>query len=347
MRWLLVLASACSGPAAAVAVDAPDPACATQPIQVTTHPHAAAQPTAIGQDLSDTRGWHGQLYFGYGDLDQNTGPIEISSYDPVADAWTDYLDFDTERIIRLFPIEDTLYVPAGDSHSNSMPTTAYAAGTTDHVWTTGAVPSALHVTAAVERAPGDVFLTGEDLLANYAPITTGAVWQLSAGTFQEVFPIAGDVGNSQPEVWFFNAAALDGTLYVGFGWTFDGTAWAHPDTDLGEFQRPVTFAGAIVSSTLGQLWAYDGTAMRDLDFTLFTGTGIEQTTVSPLPLFATTEDRLVAIDASGSVRATTDLATWTCLGQAPADVRSVGSLGGTVYFGGAGGRVYAYPAPSW
>ncbi len=26
---------------------------------------------------------------------------------------------------------------------------------------------------------------------------------------------------------------------------------------------------------------------------------------------------------------------------------SIGSLDGTIYFGGAGGRIYRYPAPSW
>jgi hypothetical protein len=49
----------------------------------------------------------------------------------------------------------------------------------------------------------------------------------------------------------------------------------------------------------------------------------------------------------GSVVATTDLVTWTCLGRAPPDVRSIGSLDGTLYFGGTAGRVYGFPSPSW
>jgi hypothetical protein len=44
-----------------------------------------------------------------------------------------------------------------------------------------------------------------------------------------------------------------------------------------------------------------------------------------------TQGHLIAIDERGAVMATTDLATWTCIGQAPPDTRSIGSLGGTVY----------------
>jgi hypothetical protein len=147
--------------------------------------------------------------------------------------------------------------------------------------------------------------------------------------------------------WFFNAAALNGTLYVGYGWIFDGQSWIHSAVDLGEFQHPTTFAGKIVSSTLGELWAYDGVHMANLHFTLFTGTGLEQTTLAPLPIFEQTEGHLIAIDERGAVMATTDLATWSCIGQAPPDARSIGSLGGTVYIGGAQGRIYGYPGPSW
>src|SRR5215212_7579174 len=59
-----------------------DPLCATQPVSFGVHPHAVLQPTADGKSLIDTRGYHGRLYFAYGDLANNTGPIEISSYDP-------------------------------------------------------------------------------------------------------------------------------------------------------------------------------------------------------------------------------------------------------------------------
>lgn len=44
---------------------------------------------------------------------------------------------------------------------------------------------------------------------------------------------------------------------------------------------------------------------------------------------------------------TTDLETWTCIGQAPEDAASIGSLDGTVYFGGIEGQVFGFTEPSW
>lgn len=122
---------------------------------------------------------------------------------------------------------------------------------------------------------------------------------------------------------------------------------AGPNVDTADPQCQTRPTGNIVSATLGQLPAYDGSAMHDLSFTLFVGTGTEQTTLTPLPIFEQTEDHLVAIDVGGNVMATTDLASWTCLGQAPPDARSIGSLDRTTYFGGAAGRIYGFPAPSW
>jgi hypothetical protein len=328
---------------------ADDAQCATQPALIAIHPYAIKQPTPTGQDLEDTRGFGGRLYFGYGDLGANTGPIEITGYDPVANQWIDNFNYLTHRIIRYEPIGNALWVPSGQPMM--LPGQDYAVATATNDWGSGGinVGTALHVVEAVERVPGDIYLTGEDFFGS--DLTSAAVWRSqNGGPFTEIFPDAGSVpeeGNNQVNSWFFNAAALDGILYVDFGWIFDGTTWSHPATDLGSFQRPTTFAGHIVTTTLGELWAFDGTTLHDLHVALFPSTGIEQTTVAPYPLYEVTEGRLLAIDDTAHVRMTTDLAHWTCLGEAPPDVRSVGSLNGTIYFGGAAGRVYGYAAPSW
>jgi hypothetical protein len=338
MRWLAVLALlGCSSKHA-------DPRCDTQPMFITTHPHAPAQPTDIGQSLADTRGWHGRVYFGYGDLGANTGPIMISSLDPATSTWTDHLLFQTERIVRFDPIADVLYAPAGQAKGN--PPSDYAVGTATHDWTAAHISASLHLIEAVERVPGDVYLTGEDWFDMTQGITSASVYRSqNGGPFTQIFPTAD--GNNNLNTWFFNAAALGGILYPGFGWTFDGTTWAHPAVDLGEYQRPTTFANRIVSATLSELWAFDGTRMTNLHVSLFPTPCQEQTTITPLPLFEQTEGRLLAIDDQDRVQVTTNLETWTCIGQAPPDACSIGSLDGTIYFGGPAGRVYAFPAPSW
>ena len=62
------------------------------------HPHAAEQPTASSRTLIETEGWMGRVYFGYGDLEEDTGPIRITAYDPATRTWDDRASFDTEQI---------------------------------------------------------------------------------------------------------------------------------------------------------------------------------------------------------------------------------------------------------
>jgi hypothetical protein len=345
MRWVVVLATlGCSSKHAITGDAAVDARCQTQPMFISTHPHAPAQSTADGANLNDTRGWHGRVYFGYGDLASNTGPIMISSLDPTTNTWMDHLLFQTERIVRFDPIGDVLWAPAGQAKGS--PLIDYAVGTATHDWSQTHISNSLHLVEAVERVPGDVYLTGEDWYDEARFITTASVYRSqNGGPFAPIFPDG--MGNNQLNTWFFNAAALNGTLYVGFGWTFDGQSWSHPDTELGEFQRPTTFANKIVTSTLGELWAFDGGHMQNLHVALFPSPCIEDTTVAPIPLFEASEDHLLVIDDQDRVQVTTDVKTWTCVGQAPPDACSIGSLNGTIYFGGPAGRVYALPAPSW
>ena len=60
-----------------------DPICATQPAALTDHPWAITHASAMGRSLRNVRAFAGRLYFGYGDLNENTGPVEIASFDPM------------------------------------------------------------------------------------------------------------------------------------------------------------------------------------------------------------------------------------------------------------------------
>lgn len=348
MRALAILAVVAGCGSSELAPDA-DPRCATTATAIATHPHAREQSSADGRTLVDVRSWHHRLYFGYGDLALNTGPIWISSFDPATGAWVDHTLLDTEKIQRFYALGDHLWAPAADTRGDPATNVEYAVGDADHNWTGGIdIGPAEHVMTAIERAPGDVYLTGEiDFDVTKTPIvTTGSVWRSQNGEpFVLIFPDAG--GDRQLDTWFFNAAALGGLLYVGFNWVFDGTQWIRSPVDFNEFKRATVFADRIVSATLGKLWAYDGARMTDLGVTLFPSVSIEPTTVTPVPVFSDSEDHLLAVVDDGAVMATTDLETWTCIGRAPADVASIGSLDHTVYFGGTEGRIYAFPAPSW
>lgn len=347
----------CGAPSAVV--DAADPRCRTMPVLLTTHPHAVEQDAAtVGQNLVDTRGWNGRVYFGYGDINYNTGPIVISSYDPVANDWKDHLTFNTEQIERFRVIGDHLWAPATDPHGVADP--EYATGSAQHEWSEVSIGRSIKIGDVVERAPGDVYLVGDDYYTSDAGTFDntfgGTVWRSQdGGPFDRVFPIINPNAFTDyqyidiNEVPFLNAAALNGTLYtasIATPWTFDGKQWAR-GPQLGGFLHPMTFANHIVFAALGELWAFDGTHRKNLGIPLFDTTLTYVFVSDPLVVANDTEGRLLVVDAKGETLMTTDLVTWQCVGQAPPDVRSVGSLNGKIIFGGAGGRVYGFAEPSW
>jgi hypothetical protein len=336
----------------------PDRRCLTTPVVITTHPHAREQFGPIGPNLVDTRGWGQRLYFGYGDINLDTGPIVISSFDPVTKTWLDHLTFSTERIERFRVIGDRLWATATDPHGEPDPD--YAIGTADHAWTEVDIGRSIKVLDVAERTPGEIYLVGSDVYLSeagtYDNTFGGAVWRSKdGGPFERAFPII----NPDPVrdyqfvdmnmLPFLNVAALGGKLYtasVGLPWVFDGDKW-EKGPQLGGFVHPITFREQIVFAGLGELWSFDGTHARHLGIELLETTLSYTFTSDPIALINDSEDRILVVNADQEVLVTTDLVHWECVGQSPPDVRSIGSLNGTVYFGGAGGTVYGYEAPSW
>jgi hypothetical protein len=368
------------------AADASDPRCATQATFLGTHPHASQQPTPLGRTISDTRGWNGLLYFAYGDLEANTGPIYITTFDPKTKAWEEhpvaYVEdgtgitkstpaFFTHDIERFLPIGNSLWAPAAqpvfESPFDAATAPEYAIATGSHDWTqVDFVPNSIHLVDAIERAPNDIYFTGSAFMSTDAAVGAAAngraggyVWRsIDGGPFTQLFPnfAASTAGSEYFDLtgaWIFGAA-LNGVAYLdedGFVYEDDGggglaPAWTNWE-DVGEFLTPATFAGHIVFADLGQFYAYDGTSRTNLNFRFFESQGRYQATMEPLALFQVTEGRLLAVRDGGDVMMTTDLVSWTCIGKAPADATSIGSLDGVVYFGSVNSGVYGFPAPSW
>jgi hypothetical protein len=182
-------------------------------------------------------------------------------------------------------------------------------------------------------------------------VTTAAAWRsIDGGPFTQIYPVIDSPDGlfDRSGAWFFGAA-LNGVAYLdaqSFIYTFDGQHWSGEEA-FGEFLSSVAFAGHLVFADLGQLFAFDGTNRQNLDFRFFESQGRYQGSKEPLALFQVTEGRLLAVNHRGDVMMTTDLATWTCIGKAPADAASIGSLDGVVYFGAVESRVYGFESPSW
>jgi hypothetical protein len=310
--------------------------CETRPVLLGSHPHAARQPTPNGRTLAETKGWMGRLYFGYGDAEADSGPIEVSSYDPATASWQDLLAFDTEAIGRFRVIGDTLWAPAADPRGSDP---EFAIGTARHAWTQVSIGRSLHVHDVVERVPGDVYLVGSDWIDPVAKTYGGAVWRSTGGApWSRILPRPPAVADTTT-LAFGGAGALGGQVFtgaVGRIWVHDGSSWSR-GPDLGGFTKPVAFGDRLLFQALGKLWTFDGTRPRD--------TGVEL--LDRPALYEVAEGRLVVANAARQVMYTRDLGTWTCAGTAPADVASLGVLNGTIYFGGRDARIYGYESRSW
>jgi hypothetical protein len=353
--------------------DAGDPRCATQAVMLGAFPHAKDAGSDLQKIIGDIRGWHGQLYFAYGDFELNLGPTYITSLDPKTMTWTDHKlayrgsagaqpatdAFSTFVIERFIPIGDALYAPAGQPMASPFgadEAPEYAVGTADHQWTqVDIAPRTLHVTDAIERAPGDVLLTGSAQVydAGFQPwYPSGFVWRSldDGGTWQQIFPdgTAGGAGFDFSGCMMYGAA-LDGSAYIAcrdFIYVFKGDSWDY-ERPFGEFLKSASFAGQLVFANLGQLYTSDGTTRHNPEFRLWESHGRYQGLLEPLSLLQVTEGHLLAVRYDGSVMMTTDLQSWSCIGQVPAEASSITSLDGTVYFGGVDGGVFGYVTPSW
>jgi hypothetical protein len=371
-----------SAPGTSVVADASDPRCGTQATLLGTHPHASQQPTPLGKTISDTRGWKGALYFAYGDIEANTGPIYITTFDPKTKTWQEHPvaykedgtgimkstpAFATHDIERFLPIGDSLWAPAAQpdfrAPFNSATAPEYAIATGGHDWTqVDFVPNSIHLVDAIERAPGDIYFTGSAFMqtdAGAAAVANGRsgghVWRSQdGGAFTQIFPDFNFQGMPGSELfdltgaWIFGAS-LNGIAYLdegGYIYKHDGTTWDSWEA-FGEFLAPATFAGQLVFADLGQFFAFDGMKRTNLNFRFFESQGRYQGLKEPLALFQVTEGRLLAVKYGADVMMTTDLKSWTCLGKAPADATSIGSLDGVIYFGSANSGVYGFPDRSW
>jgi hypothetical protein len=294
-----------------------------------------------GRTLIEAEGWAGRVYWGYGDAEQNTGPIQLSAYDPMTATWHDLLTFDSEQVFRFRRIGAELWIPAADPRVAAD----YAVGTADHAWTSHDIGPSLHVMDVVERVPGEVFLVGSDDFDGVpGGDGGGAIWRsIDAGQFVRLIPDLEAQTWDPTTFWFGNAGAIAENLYastVGSAWVFDGKGWSR-GPDLAGFVKPIAFAETLVFQAFGQLWSFDGTRPRALGIDVYEASWPVQ------GVYEAAEDRLVVVTPSLDVLLTGDLSTWTCIGKAPVGVASVGILDRTVYFGAAEAELYAYESPSW
>jgi hypothetical protein len=301
------------------------------------HPEAAAQPTATGKALMALVPWRGRLYIGYGDYQANTGPIDITVWDPALGRFVTVHTSDTEAIYNYRAIGNSLWAPATDRRTRAD----YAVG---EPWRDERPVTVAHAYDIATLDGRDLWLVGSAEGGAY-PATAwrsrdgGASWSVgreSAGTGRYYF-----------------AAVYHQQLYLENWWerplgpseVFDGAQWTAGPELLpagGHGFRPMVFSDRLVyaakqtletphaelSATPNRLLAFDGQAARVvLDRELLD--------------FFVDEREVMVLDTAGAIWRTTDLARWSRLvSAAELHPRSIAILDGALYVGTRDAQLY-------
>jgi hypothetical protein len=276
---------------------------------------------------------------GYGDYDENTGPIEISVYNPRRSSYGTKLRFPTEAIELFRPIGDRLYAPAIDPRGDG-PSAAVAVGEPDGRWSNNKNVWMTHVFDVATFDGTDLWLVGS------RDIQAIAVRSRDGGRTWETALALAPRGAGGDFARFHFVFVHGGRLYVQAqdrrggmfprSMVFDGAGWTdgpnlRPIPNTGA--KPLAFAGEIVYFGARGIMAFDGRAVR-----LARG---PQTRIHDLVV----ADAVLYVLDGREVLGTQDLAWWIPVATAPAGTTSIGVLDGYLYAGTAESELFRYCRP--
>lgn len=300
---VLVLVLAAATLAACEPCDPLDSACVPppppEPLALTDlgpNPWAAAQPTAWGREIHEVEVDGGRTYVGYGDWQENTGPVEVSSFGD--GGWVDHFTAGTESIDEIEPIDGVLWVPYTDPRTHHDFARSSSGGWNQYrTLMTG--EAFYHVFDVVEHA-GSIFLIGTQYPTSYGLVMRsddgGATWQESLVT-----------GVGTPYDYLTYGVELNGALYT------EGYAGSYRlDDATGEWALGPPFTGAFHHKAL----SIGGRAIN-IEFGYPAGNAFVFDETGQLEQFW--QDRFIDVDADDSTGIV------YALRQSPEGVRSLWS----------------------
>jgi hypothetical protein len=327
---------------------------------VATHPQANLQPTVMGKKILTLKSYNGKLYAGYGDYGANTGPINVTPFDPLTNAFAanpSIID-GTEQIALYRVLNSRLYAASidPDAVTPSYFANGDAAGSWSQLLTNKAgAPPMDHVFDMNTLNGTDLWLAGSkgNDAVIYRSTDGGNTWTKSY-----------DLAVADRAERFYAIGSFNGKLYVQASSTdlantisypieatshvFDGTNWV-TGPSLGVayyFWQPETFAGRMVYSNncICNGGGYGST------YSMSTSNVVTKLAV-PVGLYNYTIDgtTFYGIGADGTVYSTTDLTNWYIQRTGISTGRSIAVLNGQIYVGTSDSKIYkasVNPSPS-
>lgn len=286
------------------------------------HPWAEVQRTPLGRVLWTLTAYDSHVIPGFGDWNDNTGPIRLMGVTPEG-AWSDAWNHPTEAATVMRILDDELWVPPIDPFI--IEPGDFAVASPGLSWRNERLGEATHVF--------DIVTDGEDLLATGSIDLEAVVWRRTDGNWTVDRREAHSTGDFAR---YYGLAWLDDTLYLqradaGGGPVAEALAYRDgsyapaprmlPD-DRAYVFRPERFGDRLVyqsdtpfGRTASELIAYDGT-------------GWEQVFDGAVRSFTVTADAVYVLDDDLGVFRSTDLASWELVTEAPRGCWSLAWLEG-------------------
>lgn len=316
---------------------------------VGTHPQAINQPeTSWGRQLTSLAAWNGKIYAGYGDWNDNTGPISITPFDPVTNSFASSPELisDTESVEIWREFNGKLYGVSVDPRGTAEYAVAEVpAGSKTPVWANKNAADLVHVFDMAQRG-NDLFMAGSqggsdgtDDSVIYRSTDGGSTWQSSlnvnGGTsyHSRMYFMASYNGKVYAQqLDFDNNYAVKGIATNS--WVFDGANW----TKGAAINTYIPYKGAEFSGKLilqsstggGSLLGFDGRTTTTIRSNIR-----DYKIHSDGYLYALTYNNNAL-----SVMRTRDLASWEQVSVAPSDSKSIALLGNTLYIGTTESQLY-------
>jgi hypothetical protein len=325
-------------------------------------PGIADQPTDSGRRISALWPHLGRVHLGYGDYDQNTGPISMVSYVPADDAFETHGEASTEEVQRFLSYDGELFTSNVDPRGHEYDGSVFRLETACGDWEEAApIDGAVHTYALLEHE-GRIWVGTGSVVAAPALVMSsddgGRSWREEHAV------------ESGPESFtrILDGAALgDRMLFTGrsyptegatnFAWLRDGETetWS-PVTGVPDVYRviPLVFADQMLvlawSGDLGKSdgfadgYRLEGDALVSHEWFPADFTPINWHVAAPRPEDAPWLWVLGKQDSQTVLLATSDLQTWepiASLSEVDATpVRSLAYADNDVFLGASNGDLY-------
>lgn len=303
-----------------------------------THPQAAVQGTNRGKTIHDLKVHNGKIIAGYGDYNDNTGPIVINPFD-IENGTFDgsQLSVPTEEINRIRLINGKIYIPTVDPVGCLMCAAGYVVG---EPWELKEPIDAVHVYDVASLDGTDLWLAGS---ASGTP--DGAyIWRSTDGGDTWSVVETGDGGDYERFYWLaavnnkMYAQAVDplGDLPIRI---FNGSSWATGPNVL--FAR----GGLSAETFQGKIVTHDYTGPRVIngetdEVTDYTGYGLNHMTPDAVKDMEVTDDYAYFLLEDTTVVRTSNFIDWQDLGTSVSTANSLTVDNGTIYIGTTDSKLY-------